>query len=307
MKVLHIILGLVISIFATYGKELAPASSPDNVNNKKNNTTLISDEAFSNLETFSESIAVIITLMYGENCQRNLEKALAYSLECLEYFEEDEIDYEDGSVNPHKYAFHVLAARCYLGLSNIEEAQKMLNKEKNKGSIILTIEGDIAMRLGDMAEAQKKYEEALARDSDNLEACMRMYTFAQLGLVPSYYKDMQLIPDAPYDRKLENLSASQWLMCLKSNNRRWVNEVESFEQQDEEWIFEEYADALDAAYAGIPAAMHYLAKVYKTGCGFIKKDADRAEYWLEQATLFSENTDRELLKGRYDFILKVSK
>lgn len=291
MKFLHIILGLVISFFATYGKELTPAGSSDNVNNKKNNTALISNEAFSNLETYSESIAVIITLMYGENCQRNLEKALTYSLECLKDFEEDEIDNEEG-VNPHKNMLRVLAARCYLGLGNIKDAQKMINKEKNKkSSSLLTIEGDIAMRLGDMAKAQKKYEEALACNSDNIQACMRMYTLAQLGLVPSYDKDLQLIPDAPYDRELENLNSPQWLVCLMSNNERWVDAVELFEQRDEEWIFEEYYLALDAAHAGIPAAMHYLAKVYKTGCGFIKKDAARAEYWIEHAKLFSENTD----------------
>lgn len=237
----------------------------------------ISDREFSALESYRECMAAITMLMYGEKCNKDLKKALSYCLQCLEDFEEDE-DCEEG-VDPDKYDFCVLAARCHVGLGNFAEAQNVLDKVKNKGGNMRVIEGDIAFRLGDTRKALMKYYQARKLNRLDVQACLRIYTCSQLGLPTSY------------DRKWDNLNSPEWLLALRDKNSEWVDSVESFDAQDTETIFVMYPLALEDAHVGIPAAMHYLALVYKNGCGFIKKNTDRAEYWLWNAGLFSQSTE----------------
>lgn len=235
---------------------------------------LISDESFSELESYGESIAAIMMLMHGECCPQDLKKALTYCLQCLQDFDVEE-EAKDGVCYPEKHTLTVLAARLYMEAGDFNAAKRMLDNEKNKGTDMLVLEGDIAIREGRLDEARKKYEKAYDADSSNLQAARRLSDISLSGLetstgVPRYAHDFI------------------WLRAMRRSSIKWKKAVEEFSTKKPTHIFRFYPFALEAAHAGIPSAMVYLHKVYMNGCGFIKRDVARAEYWLWNAEHLSK-------------------
>lgn len=275
--------GLFLSGCTLYGMEppniftlFSGKDGTDSTTSSTDSQLPFSDEEFYALETCDEHIAAISMLLYGEGCPKNPEKALSYCLHCLKDFEDCE-ECEDGII-VGKYQFCIMAAQCYMWLGNLTEAEQMLDKIKKRTATILVIEGDLALRAGDIAEAQKKYEKAYAEYEYNLQACQRIYTCSQLGL-----------PSSLYDKEWKNWDCPQWVYAMRSSNKQWNKEIKSYNPEDTELIFELYSDALEDAHAGIPAAMLYLSLIYKNGCGFIKKNEERAKHWKWIAEAFINN------------------
>lgn len=236
---------------------------------------LISDESFSNLESYDESIAAITMLIHGECCPRDLKKALTYCLQCLQDFEEDK-DLQEG-VDPDKHALNVLSAYLYIEIGDIKSAKSILDSEKHKGADILVLEGDVAIQEGRFDEARKKYERAIAEDSSNLQAALRLSIFSPRELTAS-----------PREKRFTG--DSLWLSAMRKNSIKWRKRVEEFsvDKPNRSLIF--YPAAIAAAKMGVPSAMLFLHKIYMSGCGFIKKDVDRAEYWLWNAEFLSKDS-----------------
>lgn len=240
------------------------------------NEELLTDKEFENLETSEERQTAIVMMMNRECCSKSLEKALSYCQKWLEDLKELK-DIENGDeaccIASTKHDLCILAARICIELGDFDTANGMIDIASEDNVItpsILIIKGDLNIIRGDIREAKRKYEEAWAGEPYDLQTAHRLYTCSKLGL---QYSDTKGIykQDDPL------------LRTLRRANIEWKKKEESFTPNDPLEIFVLYPSALEAAHAGVPSAMMYLHKVYTSGCGIIKQDTARAQYWLMNA------------------------